>query len=189
MKANGSKLFGIAAMIAGLSACAATTDQTETADEVKARETMAVEAARKPSDRGTAGQPKFQTAEEREALQRTLTACIASVDAELAALPAETPLADREAVLQKQRELAKLRSHYAAIDARRRANIDRLQDRNASFGAPFSDPALNSRAGLVAHYGPYAENESTQLPGVPSYCLTTIAPEAAPENEQTPESN
>lgn len=180
------KTVAMVALLAGLSACASGQQTAETADDVKAREAMAVEAARDPDERGTGGRPKYQTAEEREALQKTLTACIDRVDAELAALPADAPLADREAVLQKQRELSKLRSHYAAIEARRRSNIDRLQDRNASYGAPFSDPALNSRAGLVANYAPYADNESTQFPGVPAYCLTTVAPEPV---EEKPEAN
>lgn len=190
MTITGLKLIGAVAMVAGLSACATGVDTAETQDDVKAREAMAVEAARSPSKRGTAGRPKYQNGEEREALQRTLTACVEAVDAELAALPADVPLADREAVLQKQRELSKLKSHYAAIEARRQANIDRLQDRNASYGAPFSDPALNSRAGLVANYAPYAENESTQFPGVPAYCLTTVeAPMPDENNTAVPEAN
>lgn len=172
--------LSVAVVLAGaLSACAGNSmDKPETADEVSAREQMAVEAARDPDERGRGGQPKFQSQEEREALQHTLTLCIDANDAALANLPADAALADREVFLQRGRELSALKSRYTSIEAQRRTNFQRLQDHNSSYSTVMGgDPGLQSRSGLAAYYGPYADSKATQLPGVPDYCLTTINPD------------
>jgi len=174
-------------LVAFLSACAAGgLEKVETADEVKAREQMVIEATQDPDDRGVGDHPQYQSAEEREAIQHTVTLCIDTNDAALAALPADTVLADREVLMQRQRELSALKSRYASIEARRRANQDRLRDHNSSYGSVMGgDPGLQSRSGLSAYYSPYADSEATELPAPPDYCFTAIDPAAkkAPDGE------